>query len=51
MLYEFLRMNSPVKILTKVGGGGNTGLFLEWEQKRDQAKSKALEIYFRMFCD
>ena len=25
-------------------------MFLECDQKRDQAKSKALEIYFRKFC-
>ena len=29
--------------------GGKTWLFLECDQKRDQAKSKALEIYFQNF--
>ena len=44
MLHKFSRMNSPVKIWTKVGEGENTG-----EQKGDQAKRKALEIYLRKF--
>ena len=46
-------MNLPVKVLTKVGGGGggarvgvNTRVIVEYEQKGDQAKSTALEIYF-----
>ena len=39
-------LNEPV--LTK--WGSRLGLFLECDQKRDQAKSKALEIYFRKFC-
>ena len=50
-------MNLPVKILSKVGGGGggarvglNTRVILEYEQKGDQAKSKALEIYCFQFC-
>ena len=43
-------MNSPVKILTKLSVGENTWLFLECEQKRDQARSEALEIYFRKYC-
>ena len=39
-------MNSPVKILTKGGRGvGETRLFLECDQKRDQAKSKDWEIF------
>ena len=47
-------MNLPVKILTKVGGGGarvgvNTRVILEYEQKGDQAKSTALEIFFFFF--
>ena len=37
-------MNSPVRILTSGGrGDGETTLFLKCDQKRDQAKSKALE--------
>ena len=44
MLHKFSRMNSPVKILTEVGGGENTGV-----QKGDQGKRKALEIYLRKF--
>ena len=32
------------------GGGENTRLFLECEQKHDQAKSKALENHFWKFC-
>ena len=51
-------MNLPVKVLTKVGGGGeggarvgvNTRVIVEYEQKGDQAKSTALEIYFFQFC-
>ena len=47
-------MNLPVKVLTKVGGGGRGGarvgvdtrVIVEYEQKGDQAKSTALEIYF-----
>ena len=46
-------MNLPVKVLTKVGGGGggarvgvNTRVIVEYEQKGDQTKSTALEIYF-----
>ena len=38
MLHKFSFMNSPVKILTK-RGGGETRLLLERDQKRDQAKS------------
>ena len=45
MLHKFSRMNSPVNILIKVGGGENTGV-----HKADQAKSKTLEIYLRTFC-
>ena len=36
-------MNSTVKLLTRCGRG-ETRLLLERDQKRDQAKSKALEI-------
>ena len=54
MLHKFSLINSPDKILTKwrwVGGeGGETRSYRESDQKRDQAKSKALEIYFRTFC-
>ena len=45
-------MNLPVKVLTKVGGGGgarggvNNRVIVEYEQKGDQAKSTALETYF-----
>ena len=39
-------MNSPVKLLTK---GGETRLLLERDQKRDQAKGKALEIFPKHF--
>ena len=42
-LNKFARMNSTVKLLTR-GGRGDARLFLERDQKRDQAKSKALEI-------
>ena len=42
-LNKFARMNSTVKLLTRVGRG-DASLFLERDQKRDQAKSKALEI-------
>ena len=45
MLRTFSRMNSPVNILTKVGGGENTEV-----HKGDQAKSKTLEIYLQTFC-
>ena len=50
-------MNLPVKVLTKVGGGGggarvgvNTRVIVEYEQKGDQAQSTALEIHFFQFC-
>ena len=43
---KFSRMNSPVKLLTK---GGETRLLLERDQKRDQAKGKALEIFPKHF--
>ena len=33
-----------------VGEGGETRSYRESDQKLDQAKSKALEIYFRTFC-
>ena len=36
-------MNSTVKLLSR-GGRGETRLLLERDQKRDQAKNKALEI-------
>ena len=42
-LNKFARMNSTVKLLTR-GGRGDARLFLERDQKRDQGKSKALEI-------
>ena len=42
-------MNSTVKLLTR-GGRGETRLLLERDQKRDQAKSKALEISSSKFC-
>ena len=42
-LNKFARMNSTVKLLTR-GGRGDARLFLERDQKRDQAKCKALEI-------
>lgn len=32
------------------GWGRETWLFLECDQKHDQAKSKALDIYFQKFC-
>ena len=32
------------------GEGGETRSYRESDQKLDQAKSKALEIYFRTFC-
>ena len=52
MLHKFSLINSPDKILTKWRGGegGETRSHRESDQKRDQAKSKALEIYFRTFC-
>ena len=42
-LNKFARMNSTVKLLTR-GGRGDASLFLDRDQKRDQGKSKALEI-------
>ena len=42
-------MNSTVKLLTR-GGRGETRLLLERDQKRDQAKNKALEISSPKFC-
>ena len=42
-------MNSTVKLLTR-GGRGETRLLLERDQKRDQAKSKGLEISFANCC-
>ena len=42
-------MNSTVKLLTRCGRG-ETRLLLERDQKRDQAKSKALEISSAKFC-
>ena len=48
MLHEFTSQNFEQGGVG--GGGGDTRLFLECEQKRDQARSKALEIYFRQFC-
>ena len=39
MLHKFLRLNSFVEILT-------TEARLKRDQKRDQAKSKALKFYF-----
>ena len=45
MLHKFSRINSPVKILTT---GRKTRLFLECDQKCDQAKSKAIEINFNL---
>ena len=49
MLHEFSRMNSLVKILTKLGGGGRGWVFPECDQKRDQAKSKVLKIVSENF--
>ena len=42
-------MNSTVKLLTR-GGRGETRLLLERDQKRDQAKSKGLEISSANCC-
>ena len=47
-MHTFSRMNSAVKVLTKVRG--QKRLFLECDQRRDQAIIKALKIYFRKFC-
>ena len=49
MLHQFSPMNSTVKLLTR-GGRGETRLLLERDQKRDQGKSKALEISSSKFC-
>ena len=48
MLHEFTSQNFEGGV--GGGGGGAPRLFLESEQKRDQARSKALEIYSRQFC-
>ena len=43
-------MNSPVKILTRGGRGvGETRLFLECDQKRDQAKAKPEKFFSENF--
>ena len=45
-LNKFARMNSTVKLLTR-GGRGDARLFLERDQKGDQAKKQSLRNFFR----